>query len=257
MQILSQHLTLGEANTRRQLAILHRKGNGPGLFWLGGYNSDMQGSKAVALDQFGAQNDLPVTRFDYMAHGQSTGDFMHATISTWLEDAIAVFENFTDGPQILVGSSMGGWLSMLLNQHLRARNINSVTAMVLIAPAIDMTRELVPNRFTQKQLQELKRVGYLEVPSAYADAPYIYTQKLLDDGAQHLLFGTQIETGCPVHILQGQQDPDVPPAHAQRLLQHLMLDEAHLTLVPDGDHRLSRPQDLEMLRRLLSSLVQE
>lgn len=241
----------------RELAILHREGNDLGLFWLGGYNSDMRGSKAEVLDQFGAQHNFSVTRFDYMAHGQSTGNFRHATISAWLEDAIAVFEKFARGPQILVGSSMGGWLAMLLNRHLQSHGFEAAKALVLIAPAIDMTRELVPKRFTKEQLQDLKRAGYLEIPSAYAQTPYCYTQKLLDDGEQHLLFGKPIETGCPVHILQGQQDPDVPPAHAQRLLQHLMLDEAHLTLVPDGDHRLSRPQDLETLKRLLGSLVQE
>ena len=257
MPVLPQELTIGEMDTLRKLAILHRSGASPGIFWLGGYNSDMSGNKAQALDQFGADNGLAVTRFDYMAHGQSTGDFMQATISLWLEDAIAVFEKFTHGPQILVGSSMGGWLAMLLNQHLRANNKSPVKAMVLIAPAVDMSRELVPKRFSTEQLAQMKRDGHIEVPSAYSDTPYIYTQKLLDDGEQHLMLGKPIETGCPVHIIQGQQDPDVPAAHAQRLLQHLMLDEAYLTLVPDGDHRLSRPQDLATLEAILRSLVQE
>jgi len=228
-----------------------------GLFWLGGYNSDMHGSKAGAIDRFGEKSGFSVTRFDYTAHGQSSGDFMHACISTWLEDAAAVFENFAKGPQILIGSSMGSWLAMLLNQKLRATNNKQVKAMVLIAPAIDMTRELVPKRFSTKQLDQIKRDGHIEVPSAYSDSPYIYTQKLLDDGEQHLMLGKPIQTHCPVHIIQGQQDPDVPPEHAQRLLQHLMLDEACLTLVPDGDHRLSRPQDLAILERALSSFAQE
>ena len=147
---------------------------------------------------------------------------------------------------------------MLLNRHLvKSGKGELVKAMLLIAPAVDMTKELVPQRFSDQQLAKMKQDGHLEVPSAYSDQPYIYTQKLLDDGEQHLLLGEPIETGCSVHIIQGQKDPDVPPAHAQRLLQHLMLDEARMTIVPDGDHRLSRPQDLELLNSILNSLVQE
>ena len=257
MQLISRKIKLGLGNSRREIAVLHREGNSRGLFWLGGYNSDMQGSKANALDAFGASTGLSVTRFDYMAHGQSSGDFMRATISTWLEDAIAVFERFTNGPQILVGSSMGGWLAMLLNRHLRSKGIATVKAMLLIAPAVDMTRELVPKRFTAEQLTKMKETGHIKVPSAYSKEPYIYTQALIDDGEQHLLLGQPIKTDCPVHIIQGQQDPDVPPTHAQRLLQHLILNEAYLTLMPDGDHRLSRPQDLVKLTAVLNSLVTE
>jgi len=257
-QPIPHSLSLGMQNQQRDIAVLSRDGQSPGLFWLGGYNSDMMGQKAQAIDIFGKEHGLAVTRFDYMAHGQSTGDYMQACISTWLEDAIAVFQKHTSGPQILIGSSMGGWLAMLLNQHLRqAGKAEQIKAMLLIAPAVDMTKELVPQRFSDEQLAEMKRDGYLEVPSAYSDQPYIYTQKLLDDGEQHLMLGEPIETGCPVHIIQGQEDPDVPPAHAQRLLQHLMLDEATMTIVPDGDHRLSRPQDLELLNSILNSLVQE
>lgn len=215
----------------------------------------MQGNKAQALVELGNEHGFSVTRFDYMAHGQSTGDFHHANISLWLEDAIAVFEKCGDGPQILVGSSMGGWLAILLNQHFRAQGADRIAGMILIAPALDMTRELVPLRFSQSQLAEMKSQGFIEVPSKYGDGPYIYTQNLIDDGEKHLLLGAPIETGCPVHILQGQQDPDVPAAHAERLLQHLMLDEAQITMVPDGDHRLSRPEDLALLKRSILQLV--
>ena len=150
---------------------------------------------------------------------------------------------------------MGGWIAMLLNQWLRGHNQHDIKGMVLVAPAIDMTRELVPQRFSQTQLSEMKTKGYIEVPSKYGDGPYIYTQNLIDDGEQHLMFGKPIETGCPVHILQGQKDPDVPAAHAEKLLQHLMLDEAQLSLVPDGDHRLSRPEDLALLKRAILQFV--
>ena len=250
-----QFLDLGEGPSQRQIAYAHQTGRSPGLFWLGGYNSDMQGNKAQALVELGNEHGFAVTRFDYMAHGQSTGDFHQANISLWLEDAIAVFNKCCEGPQILVGSSMGGWLAMLLNQHIRAQGAGKIVGMILIAPAVDMTRELVPQRFSQSQLAEMKSEGFIEVPSKYGDGPYIYTQNLVDDGEKHLLLGAPIETGCPVHILQGQQDPDVPASHAERLLQHFMLDEAQLAMVPDGDHRLSRPEDLDLLKRSILQFV--
>lgn len=251
----SKFLEVASHDLVRDIAISSQEGTSPGIFWLGGYNSDMFGGKANALSELCEEAGHAFTRFDYTAHGQSNGDFMQACISVWLADAISVFEEMCDGPQVLVGSSMGGWLAMLLNQHIKQKYPDRIKAMILIAPAIDMTRELVPNRFTQEQLSELDTVGHLAVPSAYSDEPYIYTLKLITDGEEHLLLNKSIKTDCPVHIIQGQQDPDVPAAHAQRLLQHILLDEATLTLVPDGDHRLSRPQDLELLKRITHSFV--
>lgn len=252
-----QLLDVGTAPDNRKIAFLREGKPGKGLFWLGGYNSDMMGNKAQKLLEIALAHDLQLTRFDYMAHGQSNGDFLNANISKWLEDAIKVFEHCCDAPQILVGSSMGGWLALLLNRYLRQKGDDRIKGLILIAPAVDMTRELVPQRFTAAQLQEMKKKGHIEVPSAYSDAPYIYTYNLLEDGEQHLMLGTPIETGCPVHILQGQKDPDVPASHAQKLLQHLMLDEASLSLVPDGDHRLSRDQDLALLEKITVSFAQK
>jgi pimeloyl-ACP methyl ester carboxylesterase len=252
-----QLLDVGTPPDNRQIAFLREGTQGKGLFWLGGYNSDMMGNKAQKLLDIALMQELQMTRFDYMAHGQSSGDFLNTNISKWLEDAIAVFEHCCDAPQILIGSSMGGWLALLLNQYLRAKGDERVKGLILIAPAVDMTRDLVPQRFTQEQLQEMKDHGHIKVPSAYSDEPYIYTYNLIEDGARHLMFGNPIETGCPVHILQGQKDPDVPPAHAQKLLQHLMLDEASLSLIPDGDHRLSRDKDLDLLERITISFAQK
>jgi pimeloyl-ACP methyl ester carboxylesterase len=239
-------LTVGEGPGAREIAIEQRPGTTPGIFWLGGFKSDMIGSKAMALDAFGAAGGQAVTRLDYSGHGRSGGAFTDGTISRWLEEALAVFA-LTTGPQIVVGSSMGGWLTLLLNKALRESGKSRVKAMVLIAPAVDMTEDLMKPDFTPQELIDLRDNGFAAQPSQYSDQPYIITRALIEDGDKHLLFTGPIETGCPVTILQGGLDPDVPLAHAQKLLTHLVLDPAVLTLIPDGDHRLSRPQDLEVL----------
>lgn len=243
----TERLTVGTGDAAREIAVRRRPGGAPGLFWLGGFRSDMAGTKAEALDALGAELGLAVTRFDYSGHGLSGGDFLDGTVSRWLEEALAVLAT-TTGPQIVVGSSMGGWLALLLNRALRARGAPRVAALVLIAPAVDMTEDLMRATFTPEQRATLTRDGRVEQPSDYSEAPYVLTRALIEDGARHLMLGRPVETGCPVHILQGARDTDVPPAHAEKLMAHLLHDEATLTLVPDGDHRLSRPQDLALLR---------
>lgn len=253
---IAKTVTSGKSGAMRKIAVLQRHGAGPGLFWLGGFKSDMLGSKAEALDAFGADLGLAVTRFDYSGHGQSGGDFLDGSISDWLEDALSVFET-TSGPQILVGSSMGGWLALLLNKALRERGETRVRGMVLIAPAVDMTEDLMRASFSEQELQDLHTKGRVEQPSEYSDEPYVLTQKLIEDGARHLLFGKgTISTQCPVVILQGGRDPDVPPSHAMKLLSHLTSDPVVFTLIPDGDHRLSRDQDLEKLKDALTQLIE-
>jgi pimeloyl-ACP methyl ester carboxylesterase len=243
------------AGGNRDIAVLRRAGGGPGLFWLGGFKSDMIGSKAGALDTLGAELGLGVTRFDYSGHGVSGGDFLDGTISVWLEDALAVFAT-TEGPQIVVGSSMGGWLALLLNKTLRESGAHRVAAIVLIAPAVDMTEDLMRATFSPQELHDLHAKGRVEQPSDYSDEPYVLTEKLISDGAKHLLFGKgSIVTGCPVAILQGGRDPDVPPDHALKLLSHLTQDPVTFTLIPDGDHRLSRDQDLEKLKDTVTRLA--
>lgn len=242
----SLRLTVGAGAAARDIAIEQRGGGAPGIFWLGGFRSDMMGAKAMALDALGADKGLAVTRFDYSGHGISGGDFNEGTISRWLEEAEAVFAT-TSGPQIIVGSSMGGWLALLLARALLRRGARA-HGLVLIAPAPDMTHALMLPGLTPAEHESLHNNGYVDQPSQYSDTPYRITRALIEDGAQHLLLGGVIETGCPVTILQGGKDPDVPQAHAITLTTHILHDPVTLTLIPDGDHRLSRDEDLARLR---------
>ncbi|MBN9346158.1 MAG: alpha/beta hydrolase [Devosia sp.] len=246
---MTEFLAVGD----RRIAVERRTGRQPGLFWLGGFRSDMTGSKALALDRFGAQHGLAVTRFDYSGHGQTGGDFDLGTISRWLEEALAVFET-TGGPQIVIGSSMGGWLALLLIRELRRRSASRVMGLVLIAPATDMT-ELMLAQMAKKYRTLLLKQGYVDEPSEYSPDPYRITLSLIEDGRQHLMLGRIIETGCPVTILQGARDKDVPKEHALKLVQHIVNDPVTFTLVPDGDHRLSREQDIALLERTIEGLL--
>lgn len=237
----------------RSIAIERRPGGEPGLFWLGGFRSDMAGTKALAVDRFGAARGLAVTRFDYSGHGRSDGTYTDGTISQWLEEALAVFA-LTSGPQVVIGSSMGGWLALLLNRALRARGEARIKAMVLIAPATDMTEDLMRATFSRRQLKALETAGHVDEPSDYGE-PYRLTRALIEDGARHLMFGGPIETGCPVTILQGGRDTDVPREHAMKLMAHIVSDPVSLSLIPDGDHRLSREADIAVLEAALARAV--
>lgn len=232
----------GPLNAPRKIALEQSGTASPGLFWLGGFKSDMQGSKAQSLVQIAHDNELGVTRFDYSGHGQSGGNFEDGTISQWLEDAETVFGQ-TNNEQIVVGSSMGAWIALLLNQKYEKR----IKALILIAPAVDMTQDLMLAKFSKDQHDALQSKGYVSQPSDYG-SPYILTKNLLEDGAKHCLFGASIKTDCPVYVLQGGADKAVPPSHALKLVNHILLDPVFFTLVPDGDHSLSRPQDLALLK---------
>ena len=249
----SFRIPVGMGGAARDIAVEQRDGRTPGIFWLGGFRSDMMGGKAMALDALGAERGLAVTRFDYSGHGISGGDFEAGTISRWLEEAEAVLAT-TSGPQIIVGSSMGGWLALLLARALLKRG-TPAHGLVLIAPAPDMTHELMLPDFTPTEHEALQNNGYVEQPSQYSDEPYRINRTLIEDGKHHLLFGNVIETGCPVTILQGGKDPDVPQAHAIKLVTHILHDPVTLTLIPDGDHRLSRDQDLARLRDAVQGMI--
>lgn len=239
-------ITVGSGDAARPIAVEQRHGRMPGILWLGGFRSDMMGSKAMALDSLGAEQGLMVTRFDYSGHGASGGSFDEGTISRWLEEAEAVLAS-TSGPQIIVGSSMGGWIALLLARKLLGRG-SPAHALVLIAPATDMTHDLMLPGFTPAEHEQLQNQGYIDQPSQYSETPYRITRGLIEDGQKHLMFGNVIETGCPVTILQGGKDPDVPQAHAIKLVTHILHDPVTLTLIPDGDHRLSREEDLLRLK---------
>lgn len=247
-------ILVGEGPAAREIAVEQRPGSAPGLFWLNGFKSDMSGSKALAVDTYGAARGLAVTRFDYSGHGRSGGDFLEGTVSRWLEEALAVFDR-TEGPQVVLGSSLGGWLALLLNKALRDRGDARVKELILIAPAVDATKDLMNARFSPAERKSLAERGYVERASQYGPEPYVYTRGLLDDGDRHLLFDGVIETGCPVTILQGGKDPDVPQEHALKLVSHLLHDPVTLTLIPDGDHRLSRPEDLQRLQDAIGRAV--
>ena len=240
-------LNLGTASGERRIALRCDAGSGPGLFWLGGFKSDMKGTKAEALSQWARENGRACTRFDYSGHGESGGDFRDGTIGRWLEESLAVFQACAEGPQVVIGSSMGGWIALLLLRALRRTETKaSVAGVVLIAPAVDFTEVLMWQRFPTKVKREMEEQGFWLRPSEYGD-PYPITRALIEEGRNHLLLGGMIETGCPVHILQGVQDPDVPWNHAVELTSRLAQDDVVLTLVKDGDHRLSRPEDIERL----------
>ena len=240
---------------QRRIAVRLRDGAAPGLVWLGGFKSDMKGTKAEALDEWAEAQGRACIRFDYSGHGESGGDFADGTIGRWLEESVAVFERFARGPQVLIGSSMGGWLALLLARQLKARPaaVGSVAGLVLIAPAVDFTEELMWKKFSPEVKRQIETEGAWQRPSQYSEAPYPITRGLIEDGRKHLLLGGLIETGCPVRILQGVQDPDVPWQHAVELSSRLARDDVVLTLVKDGDHRLSRPEDIE---RLLAAVAE-
>jgi pimeloyl-ACP methyl ester carboxylesterase len=250
-----QFLDVGEGDDARRIAILARPGRGPAVVWLGGFRSDMRATKATALDDWAAEAGRAVVRFDYSGHGESGGEFTAGTISRWLEEALAVITAKTQGPAILVGSSMGGWLALLAALRLKAEQPEQVPAgLVLIAPAVDFTERLMWDVLLEDARRELETTGAFLRPSLYGD-PYPITRGLIEDGRKHLLLGGAIEPGCPVHILQGMDDPDVPWRHVLQTVEHLPGEAVTLTLIKDGDHRLSRPEDIERLIAAVAAIA--
>jgi len=251
-------LSVGQGGASREIAIRSFPGKSPGIFWLGGFKSDMKGTKAEALAAHARETGRAYTRFDYSGHGESGGDFKDGTISRWAEEANAVFAS-VKGPQIVVGSSMGGWIALLLARSLAgspAKNA-SIAGMVLIAPAPDFTEALMWPALSESAQRDVTEKGFWMRPSEYGDGPYPLTRELFDDGKKNLLLGKPIQTGCPVRILQGAADPDVPYKHALGLVSCFAQDDVVLTLIKDGDHRLSRPEDLERLMQAVDELAAE
>jgi pimeloyl-ACP methyl ester carboxylesterase len=240
-------IAVGGGDDSRTIAVRARAGGSPGLFWLGGFKSDMQGTKALALDGWAAEHGRACVRFDYSGHGESGGAFVDGTIGRWLEESVAVFDRFCAGAQVVIGSSMGGWMALLLARELARRRAAAPQAtlagLVLIAPAPDFTEELMWKGFAPNVREAIETKGVWLRPSQYGE-PYPITRQLIEEGRNHLLLGSAIEVGCPVRILQGAQDPDVPWQHAFALAHRLPSDDVVLTMIQDGDHRLSRPQDI-------------
>lgn len=239
------------------IAVRRHRGKAPGIVWLGGYRSDMLGTKAETLAGWAHEHGHAYLRHDYSGHGESGGRFEDGTISRWLAESLAVLRKFSKGPQILVGSSMGAWIALRMVQELRKEGDGErVGALILLAPAPDFTRELVEPNLTDRQRGDLAEKGYFEEPSEYSDQPYLYTRALIEDGARNLVMDRPMDTHCPVQIIQGVADPDVPYTHALKLASLMPSDDVTLSLVPEGDHRLSRPQDLEMLTLAVGAMIE-
>ena len=222
----------------------------PGIVFLGGFRSDMTGTKALFLEDYCRRRGRAFVRFDYFGHGQSSGDFAHGTIGRWRDDAIAVIDSLTEGEQVLVGSSMGGWI-MLLAALARPER---VAALVGIAAAPDFTEELLWPRLDPAQRRAVIEEGGVALPSEFDPADYLYTKALIEDGRHHLLLGGPIPLAMPVRLFHGLADPSVPWQLSLRLAERLTGRDVAVTLVKDAGHRLSEPADLARLAQVLDAL---
>ena len=232
------------------LAWARQEGAAPTVVFLPGFRSDMTGDKATALAGFRADRGQAMLRFDYSGHGASGGRFENGTIGRWTDDALAVIDGLTEGPLVLVGSSMGGWIALLA----ALARPDRVVALIGIAAAPDFTEVLMWQAMTFEQRATLMCDGILQRPSQYGE-PYPITRALIEDGRTRLLLNAPIALDCPVRLLHGQDDPDVPWEMALRIAEQVTSHDIQVMLVKDGDHRLSRPQDLALLRRTLAPFL--
>lgn len=237
----------------RRIAYVQSKGTGsdlPGVIFLGGFKSDMQGSKALHLEAWAKATGRDFLRFDYSGHGASSGTFEEGSIGDWAADARAVLTALTTAPQILVGSSMGGWISLLLARALPAR----VAGLIGIAAAPDFTRRTWAEELNDAQRDEVTLNGRIEIPSDYSDEPYIFTRRLFEDGAQNTVLTKPLPLPFPVRLLQGSNDTDVPPAVALDLFAHVESPDLRLTMVKGADHRFSTPECLDLITETIATL---
>ncbi|HET6609497.1 MAG TPA: alpha/beta hydrolase [Rhodopila sp.] len=232
------------------LAWIRTEGRSPTVVFLPGFRSDMTGDKATVLAEFCAVRGHAMLRFDYSGHGASNGDFLDGTIGSWAEDALAAVDALTEGPLVLVGSSMGGWIGLLTALARPER----VAAFIGIAAAPDFTQRLMWESMTPAEKATLERDGVLYVPSQYGE-PTPITRALIDEGARHHVLMGQIALRCPIRLLHGQQDPDVPWQFALTIAQQAESNDVQVILVKDGDHRLSRPADLALLRATVAPFL--
>jgi pimeloyl-ACP methyl ester carboxylesterase len=241
-------LTRGDGAT---IAYHRRAGTTPGIVFLTGFNSDMTGAKAQALDTFCAESGRALLRFDYFAHGASSGDFADATIGRFLDDTIAVIDQLTEGKLVLVGSSIGGWL-MLLAALARLQRIHGLLG---IAAAPDATEDLMWQRFSFAQRETVITQGSIRVPSKYNETGYLLTRGLIEEGRTHLVMRAPLALDCPVRLLHGMNDPDVPWQTSLNLAERLTSTDVQVALIKDGDHRLSRDSDLALLISTVKALL--
>lgn len=225
-------------------------GRSPGVIFLPGFKSDMTGTKALALRDWALRRGQAFTRFDYSGHGRSDGRFEEGTIGRWAADAVAVLDQVTSGPQILVGSSMGGWMALLAAKARPER----IAALVGIAAAPDFTEDLMWDVYPEAAREALRRDGVYYEPSEYGE-PYAVTMRLIEEGREHLVLRAPLALPFPVRLIQGMKDPDVPWRTALRLAEHIDGGDVEVTLVKDGDHRLSEPADIARLEAVLDGLI--
>ncbi len=235
----------------RRIACHRREGKAPGVIFLGGFKSDMEGTKALFLEGWARRTGRAFLRFDYSGHGRSSGRFEDGAIGDWLEDALAVIDRLTEGPQILVGSSMGGWIALLVARSRPER----VAGLVGIAAAPDFTEDGMWALFDPVQRSVLMEMGRIELPSAYSDEPYVITRRLIEDGRRHLVLRSPLRLDVPTRLLQGTADEDVPVDTALRLFDHAEGDDIRLTLVKGADHRFSAPPLLDLVARTLEEVI--
>lgn len=257
-----EFITVGSGAAARRIATLVEIAPGapaerPGVMWLSGLKSEMTSTKASALAQWAREKAVPCVRFDYSGHGQSEGAFENGTVSAWSEETRAVFERLSKGPMVLVGSSMGGYMALLLLRTLMEeapQAAERIKALVLIAPAWDMTNLMWEN-FSPQARRDIEEKGVYYRPSAYGDGPYPITKAFLDDGRKHLIGTAAFDPGRPVHIIHGLLDPDVPWEHTLDLVAHLSGDWTRVAAVPDGEHRLSRPEDIQLMLEIVGQYI--
>lgn len=235
----------------RQIAYHRTAGRGPGVVFLGGFKSDMEGTKALFLQDWATQTGRAFLRFDYSGHGQSSGDFLDGAIGDWCEDALAAIAALTEGPQVLVGSSMGGWISLLVARTVPER----IAGLVGIAAAPDFTEDSMWAGFTTAQRAELAATGRVVLPSDYDPAGYVITRRLIDEGRGRLVLRSPLPLPFPVRLLQGTADADVPPEVALRLLAHATGPDIRLTLVKGADHRFSSPDCLSLITAAIEEVL--
>ena len=254
-----QFISVGNGVAERRIATIieARTADKPGLMWLPGFKSEMGSLKATALAEFAGERGVSMARFDYSGHGRSGGDFDSGTLGHWLDEAKAVFMQLTAGPQIVIGSSMGGNVALLLLRALlreAPEHAQRISALVLIAPAWDMA-DLIWGKLSEAARRDIMDKGVYLRPSAYGDGPYRITRRLIEEGRLHRISAEAFDPGRPVHILHGLQDPDVPWEHSLDLVAHLSGDWTQVSAVPDGDHRLSRPEDLALLQTIVAGCL--
>ena len=233
-----------------RIAYHRTQGAGPGIVFLGGFMSDMEGSKALALEAWAKAEGRAFLRFDYQGHGQSDGAFADGTIGLWARDALAALDTLTEGPQVLVGSSMGGWIALKLARARPGR----VRGMVGVAAAPDFTPRMWAS-LTSSQRQAITEQGFVDVPTQYGDTPYRLTRALFEDGWRERVMASSLHLDIPVRLIQGTADPDVPWAGTLEIAKAIRGGDVEIILVPEGDHRLSTDRDLKRLIRVTRELA--